>query len=170
MQYTHIPTGRLVSPAEFEARYMCMVEEVSAVRSKAWGDYFAKLSRELNATRRAPVDHTNDDYTELSASNNEMDDVKEMPPHPEETVGEESMVYPDEMESMESTSQDNHEETEDMCTDVIYKTVDTSSEPPSEEIPSTTPTKMLPRAPSPTSPRPASSPPSSSSIKRLLRE
>jgi hypothetical protein len=45
--YTHITTGRAVPPEEFEQRYLCMIREVSSIRSKSWGDYFANLSTEL---------------------------------------------------------------------------------------------------------------------------
>jgi hypothetical protein len=48
-EYTHMTSGRDVPPEEFEQRYLCMIREVSSIRSKSWGDYFATLSADLKS-------------------------------------------------------------------------------------------------------------------------
>lgn len=49
IEYTHVPSSRSISPQEYEERYMCMMDEFSTIRTKSWGDYFAKLGQEMKA-------------------------------------------------------------------------------------------------------------------------
>ena len=166
MVYTHIPSGRHVEAEEFEARYMCMIEEVSAVRSQSWGNYFAKLSQDLKEKTKtaAPLKQDEDTQSKEDASSSTdssppSDSNSNTKASPEETFPD--ATPPNEIQSdieMEvidqGTDHEVHKE-EDLCSDIIYKTIDPTTKPQvddDDDEPLITPAKKLPRPPSPTSP------------------
>lgn len=155
VEYAHIPSGRLVPPQEFGARYMCMIDEVSAVRSKSWGDYFAKLSQQINAKTAVKVTETEESMysVEHSSADTKADSQDDEPcVCPAESGSEDDQAESSEdIEMIETTDSTSHEsENEGLCAEVIYKTIDTQTQP--EEATRTTPDEKPVRAPSPTSP------------------
>ena len=144
VEYQHIPTGRDVTPEEFEARYLCMIDEVSAVRSQSWGAYFARLAQEIKASDgsgQAPC------VTEASAEENQQANNNN-----EASLEKESDL---EKESVESVAHaHSYADDEEYFRDVIYKKVDATQINPSQHAnaTSTTPLKASQRPPSPTSP------------------
>lgn len=156
VEYQHIPTGRSVPPQEFEARYMCMINEVSAVRQKSWGDYFAKLTQEIKAhkTDESTKQEENSQSSNFSLSSpptDAMDDSSQedkasaIPEASSDDVGKEEGDSMEGIQATEAGDSVTHEpEGENLCAEVIYKTID-------EETQRSTPDTKLPRAPSPTS-------------------
>lgn len=150
VEYTHIPTGRSVPVEEFEARYMCMVEEVSAIRSQSWANYFAKLT--AASQKKAAEKEKEEDAasTESSSRSDSSGTVQKEGParddanRPQEAQEEAKMTH---------ATQDSIQgpEDEDLCSEVIYKRIDTAQTHPEEKT-GLTPAKTLPRAASPTSP------------------
>ena len=146
VEYQHIPTGRDVTPEEFEARYLCMIDEVSAVRSQSWGAYFARLAQDIKASDgsgKAPC------VTEASAEENQQANNND---NNKASLEKES---DSEKESVESVAHAySYADDEEYFRDVIYKKVDATQINPSQHAnaTSTTPLKASQRPPSPTSP------------------
>ena len=42
-RFVHIPSGKTISPEQYEARYLCMLQQVCKTRSEYWSNYFRRL-------------------------------------------------------------------------------------------------------------------------------
>lgn len=175
VEYTHIPTGRAVPPREFEARYLCMIDEIGAVRNKSWGNYFTKLAQEIKAQKLSNDDVAQEQdcmcSNELSSSppptvaptsgNITQDEPVPAVAPPQEENNKNDTSSQEEIQNMKTSDSCSHEpEGENLCTNVIYKTLDTTASNTAMHQPNkdatqrkNTPDKKLPRRPpSPTSP------------------
>ena len=156
VEYFHVPSGRYVPPEEFEARYLCMVDEVSSIRSKSWGSYFAKLKEEMKAQESMRSEEENIDSSEASylactdmtnSENDERNGHADTNTSCEENFHENSKEISSPMQSIQS----EEDEDEDMCTEVVYKTIELTKPHAQQEQRVIAP-KTLQRSPSPTSP------------------
>ena len=115
-KYFHSESGRPVSPEEFEERYLLMLEEVDAVRSKAWVEYFDKLRGDegfRNKPSRCVVtsplinDDGENDAMEDDEDEEDLDDDSSAGSEASSDCGED-----DDADSVRSEVGDDEEETE----------------------------------------------------------
>jgi hypothetical protein len=167
VEYTHIPTGRKVPPQEFEARYMCMIDEVTSIRSNAWGAYFAKLGQELQTSSSLSSSSSSSSSSSEDTSSTPSDTDNNNTQEGYSSVDQSVTVEEEELPSQLETNLDLIEtpaaaaevvdqEDDQICPHVIYKNIKCTSQTKSASLELqkdlTTPTKVERRPLSPTSP------------------
>jgi len=126
-----------------------MMDEVSSMRSKSWGSYFAKLTEEMKARKSTPSEERIIASSESSSTNsdNAQHHGPTTPPSSEEDCRENQKDMLGPMHSIQS----EETEDEDMCTQAVYKTIENTKPHAQQEQRIIVP-KTMQRSPSPTSP------------------
>ena len=124
VRYQHVPTGRKIQPAEYEQRYMLMLDEITSIRSQSWADYFRQIQNvTLQTASACPSDV---DCEEMVAEASLEEPNTPQPPTPNEDSSTEVVSLPEEDaevgshirgESVAAASEDHRSEGLDTCID-----------------------------------------------------